>query len=147
MTATMDSEMVEGDWQVRARQRKRRIYIIVGILFALGMISGFLVGYFEDEDAGLMAAAIIPPYIAILSATVFVGAVTLGTWRLTQASDELERKINTGATVMAGNVLLIGYPAWFFLWKGGLVPQPDALGLFVAGIIASAVTYVWAKLR
>jgi hypothetical protein len=139
--------MVEADWQARAQQRKRRTYAVVGVLFAMGMLSGFLIGFFEDEKAGLMAAGSIPPYIAIISAVVFVAAVTFGTWRWMQVTDELERKINTGATVMAGNVLLIGYPAWFFLWKGALVPEPDALWLFCAGFAACCVTYAWQKLR
>ncbi|WP_017671986.1 hypothetical protein [Blastomonas sp. AAP53] len=139
--------MVESDWQARAKQRKRRIYIIIGIMFGLGLLSGFLVGFFEDEQAGLMAANSIPPQLAILSAVVFVTAITFGTWRLMQVTDELERKINTSATVMAGNVLLEGYPTWFFLWKGGLVGEPDALWLFCAGITASCLTYAWQKLR
>lgn len=147
MTGAMDTRMAEGDWQARAQQRKRRTYIIVGILFAMGLLSGFLIGFFEDEQAGLMAANSIPPHIAIISAVVFVAAVTFGTWRLMKVTDELERKINTAATVMAGNVLLIGYPAWFFLWKGGLVGQPDALWLFGAGLGASCLTYAWQKLR
>lgn len=147
MTSSREATMGEDDWQVRARQRKRRTYAIVGTLFAMGLLSGFLIGFFEDEDAGLMAAKSIPPYIAILATCVFVAAVTFGTWRLMQVTDELERKINVNATVMAGNVLLIMYPAWFFLWKGGLVGEPEALWLFCAGIAASFLTYAWQKLR
>jgi len=33
------------------------------------------------------------------------------------------------------------------LWKGGIVPEPDALWLFLAGFAASAIAYAWYKLR
>uniref|UniRef100_UPI0035931973 hypothetical protein n=1 Tax=Blastomonas sp. TaxID=1909299 RepID=UPI0035931973 len=131
----------------RAKQRTRRIYLTVGSLFALGAVAGFMIGFYEDEERGLIAANSIPAEIAIIATLVFVIAVTFGTVRLMKVSDELERRINTNATVMAGNILLIGYPAWFFLWKGGLVPEPDALWLFCAAALGCSLTYGWQKLR
>jgi Na+/melibiose symporter-like transporter len=135
------------DWQTRAKQRTRRIYMTTAGLFAVGAVAGFMIGFFEDEERGLVAANSIPAEVAIIATVIFVIAVTFGTLRLMKATDELERRINANATVMAGNVLLIGYPAWFFLWKGGLVPEPDAMWLFCAGIVASILTYGWYKLR
>lgn len=147
MTSSPEATMADGDWQGRARQRRRRINTVVGTLFSIGLISGFMVGFFEDEKAGLVTANSIPPWLAVVSAITFVIAVTYGSWKLMKVSDELERTINTKATVMAGNVMLIGYPTWFILWKGGIVPEPDALWLFVSGIAASALTYAWYKFR
>jgi len=143
----MEASMVEPDWQARAKQRQKRINGVVGALFCVGLVSGFLVGFFEDENAGLVAANSIPPWLAIASAIVFVIAVSYGSWKLMQVSDEHERVIHTKTTVVAGNVMLIGYPTWFILWKGGLVPEPDALWLFLAGIISSALAFAWYKFR
>lgn len=147
MTSSAEVTMVESDWQVRAQQRKRRINMVIGTLFCVGLVSGFLVGFFEDEEAGLVAANSIPPWLAITSAIAFLIATTFGSWKLMKVSDELDRTINTQATMMAGNVLLIGYPTWFVLWKGGLVPTPDALWLFVAGFVSSMIVYAWQKFR
>ena len=143
----MEATMVEQDWRARARQRQRRINTVVGALFAVGLVCGFLVGFFEDENSGLLAANSIPPWLAIGSAIMFLIAVGFGSWKLMKVSDEHERIIHTKTTVVAGNVMLIGYPAWFILWKGGLVPEPDALWLFVAGIIGSAIAFAWYKFR
>lgn len=143
----MEASMVETDWQTRAKQRQKRINAVIGALFCVGLVSGFLVGFFEDEDAGLLAANSIPPWLAIASAIVFVVAVSYGSWKLMQVSDEHERVIHTRTTVVAGNVMLIGYPTWFILWKGGLVPEPDALWLFMAGIVSSAIAFAWYKFR
>ena len=143
----MEASMVETDWQTRAKQRQKRINAVIGTMFAMGLVSGFLVGFFEDENAGLVAANSIPPWLAIISAIVFVIAVSYGSWKLMQVSDEHERVIHTKTTVVAGNGMLIGYPAWFVLWKGGLVPEPDALWLFLAGILSSALAFAWYKFR
>lgn len=147
MTSSPEATMAEGDWQTRAQQRKRRINMVIGTLFSIGLLSGFLVGFFEDEKAGLASPNSIPPWLAVVSAIVFVVATTFGSWKLMKVSDELERTINTKSTVLAGNTMLIGYPSWFILWKGGIVPEPDALWLFVACIVASAVGYGWYKFR
>lgn len=147
MTNSMEAVMVEADWQARAKQRKRRINMVVGTLFAIGLVSGFLVGFFEDEQAGLVAANSIPPWLAVLSAVLFLVATTFGSWKLMQVSDELERTIHIKTTVMAGNVMLIGYPTWFILWKGGIVPEPDALWLFLAGFGTSMIAYAYYRLR
>jgi hypothetical protein len=147
MTSSPEAVMAEGDWQARAKQRTRRINTVVGALFAVGLVSGFLVGFFEDKNAGLVAANSIPPWLAVVSAIVFVVSVSYGSWKLMQVSDELERVVHTKTTVVAGNVMLIGYPTWFMLWKGGLVPEPDALWLFAAGIFSSALAYAWYKYR
>ncbi len=147
MMDAMEAVMVEQDWQARARQRQRRINTVIGALFAVGLVCGFLVGFFEDDKAGLVAPNSIPPWLAVTSATVFIVAVSFGSWKLMKESDEHERVIHTKTTVIAGNVMLIGFPAWFVLWKGGLVPQPDALWLFMAGIISSALAFAWYKFR
>lgn len=147
MTSSPEATMADGDWQIRAQQRKRRINIVVGTLFCVGLVSGFLVGFFEDENAGLASPNSIPPWLAMVSAIIFLLAATFGSWKLMKVSDELERTINTSATVMAGNVMLIGYPCWFVLWKGGIVTEPDAFWLFAAGVAASVLTYAWHKFR
>lgn len=143
----MEATMVDQDWQMRARQRQRRINTVVGALFAVGLVSGFLVGIFEDDEAGLLAANSIPPWLAVTSAIVFVVAIGFGSWKLMKVSDEHERVIHTKTTVVAGNVMLIGFPTWFILWKGGLVPEPDALWLFMASIIGSVIAFAWYKFR
>jgi drug/metabolite transporter (DMT)-like permease len=147
MTSSMEAQMTEADWQARAKRRKRRVNLVVGTLFCIGLLSGLLIGYFEDEQAGLVAANSIPPWLAVVSAVLFLVATTLGSRKLMQVSDELERTIHIKTTVMAGNVVLIGYPVWFILWKGGIVPEPDALWMFLAGFGTSILTYAFYKLR
>jgi hypothetical protein len=147
MTDAMEATMVEQDWQARSQRRKRRINQVIGALFCVGLASGFLVGLFEDENADLMTGDSIPAWLAVVTAIAFVIAVPLGSWKLMQASDELERAIHNKTTIVAGNVMLIGYPTWLILWKGGLATEPDAMWLFLASFVSSGLAYVWYKFR
>jgi len=107
MTGSREASMIEGDWQARAQQRKRRLYIIIAILFGMGLFSGFLVGFFEKDDSGLMAQGSIPPEIAIITTVIFGIAITFGAVRFHRSSDELERRNMLYAAAMAGNVALV----------------------------------------
>ena len=147
MTGSREASMIEGDWQARAEQRKRRLYIIIAILFGMGLFSGFLVGFFEKDDSGLMAQGSIPPEIAIITTVIFGIAITFGAVRFHRSSDELERRNMLYAAAMAGNVALAGYPTWFILWKGGLVSEPDALALFGTAYLVHITAYFWYKFR
>ncbi len=147
MMRMTEASMAEVDWEVRARQRRRRFNMVVGTLFGIGLLSGLLVGFFEDEQAGLLSASSIPPWLAVISAAMFLVSTTFGSWKLMQVSDELARVIHTKTTVMAGNAMLIAYPTWFILWKGGIVAEPDALWLFLIGMAASVIAYAYYKLR
>ncbi|GGB61531.1 hypothetical protein GCM10010833_15660 [Blastomonas aquatica] len=132
---------------MREPQRKRRFYVVVGTLFGLGLLSGLLIGFFEDEQAEILSPSSIPPWRAVISAAMFLFSTTFGSWILTQVPDKLERAIHSKTTVMAGNAMLIAYPTWFILWKGGIVSEPDALWLFMIGMAASVIAYAWYKLR
>ncbi|MFN3818033.1 hypothetical protein [Blastomonas sp.] len=147
MTNSPEATMAEGDWQVRARQRRRKLYAVIGVLFGMGLVSGFLIGFFEDDQSGFMAGGSIPPAVAIFAAVMLGIAITYGGLRFHRSSDELERRNMVFAAAMAGNVALAGYPLWFILWKGGLVPEPDALVLFGAAYAANLIAYFWYKFR
>lgn len=147
MTSSMEASMVESDWQARAQQRKRRIYAIIGVLFGMGLVSGFLIGFFEEEQSSFLTGGSVPPYIAIITAGLMGIAITYGAVRFHRSSDELERRNMVYAAAMGGNVALASYPLWFILWKGGLVPAPDALAIFAATYIAHVIAYFWYKFR
>ncbi len=147
MTSSKAAIMVEADWQVRAQKRKRTWYATCAILLGMGLLTGFLLGFFEKDGSELLAPDSIPGSIAILSAIIMTAALTVGQYYFFASSDELERRNMLNAVAMSGNAILAGFPLWFILWKGGLVPEPDAFVLFAAAYAANIVTYFWYKLR
>jgi hypothetical protein len=128
------------------RARKQRIWTIIGGLFVAGMAVGFLTARFEVGDGGLLEAN-LPPTFALIAA-LFTGAVLIGGSLLFHRRiDEVERRHNMLAGTIGANALLVGYPIWFILWKGGWVPEPQHWMLFAMVYLVVTTTYLWSKFR
>lgn len=147
MTRSTEANMAEPDWQVRAQKRKAKWYATCAILLGMGLLTGFLLGFFEKDGSQLMAPDSIPRSIAVLTAIIMAAALTVGQYYFFSRSDEMERRNMLNAIAMSGNAILAGFPVWFILWKGGMVPEPDAFVLFAAAYAANIVTYFWYKFR
>ena len=51
------------------------------------------------------------------------------------------------SSAVAGSAYALAYSAWFLLWKGRLVPEPDHLTLFILFIAVSFAAYLFKKSR
>lgn len=142
---TMSREIGPGEAASRARSRK--ILINFAALAILGGAVGFTAALVEQPHAPLSAGGTLPGWFAILAALLTVGAVTIGSLFYHGAMDELQRLDNYWAGTLGANVVLGGYPVWLILWKGGLVPPPSALVLYLAVIATTSLAYLWRKLR
>jgi len=136
-----------GPGEAAARARQRRTLINFGTLAAIGAVVGWAAAFVENKDAPLSAGGTMPGWFAILAAVVTVGAVVIGSWRCDRTMDELERLDNYFAGTLGANVFLGVYPVWLILWKGGLMPEPDAMILYGAVFVTFAAAYLWRKLR
>ncbi|WP_448657928.1 hypothetical protein ACPVPU_10690 [Sphingomonas sp. CJ99] len=134
-----------GIGETAQKQRRRRIAWILAALIASGFAVGFLSARLEKPDGGFLEG--IPAYWAIAASAIWLIAVCYGGWRLHKATDELERSTNRFASVIALNIYLVGYPVWFFLWKGALLPEPSHEAIFVVIYLTLILTYLWKKLR
>lgn len=136
-----------GRGEALERTRKRRMRLFIGVLFGAGMIVGFLSSQFErDYDSGLLSGT-LPPGFALFAAAAMLLATLGGAYVFYRRTDELERHDNLYSAAIGGNALMIGYPAWFLLWKGGWLPEPSHGALFAIVFATSVLAYGWAKLR
>ncbi|BCA57408.1 hypothetical protein [Sphingomonas sp. HMP6] len=136
-----------GPGEAADRARSRRTAINFTILALLGGVVGFTAALVEQPDAPISAGGTIPAWFAILAATVFVVAVVAGSVAYYRNMDELQRLDNYWATTVGANVFLLAYPVWLVLWKGGLVPAPDAMILYLVVLATTMTAYFWRKLR
>lgn len=134
-----------GAGEAALKARRRRLYTIIGALALSGFVVGFLSARFEREGGGFLEG--IPAEWAIAASAIYLLTITIGTWRYYKVVDELERHDNRWAMTMALNLYLIGYPIWFMLWKGGLVPEPSHEIIFVVLYLALMAAYGWKKFR
>ena len=136
-----------GVGEAAERTRQRRTWAIVGGLFACGLALGFASSMFEQGDTGGFMSGTFPPGFALVAAAITLVAMVGGSLVCHRKMDELERRENLICAAWAGNALLVGYPIWFILWKGGWVPEPHHLALYGLVFAVSLITYIGRKLR
>lgn len=146
MARTIMADRVLGPGELAARARSRRLAWTIGICGVAGLAIGFTLARVEGKG-GLFDGGTIPAWSALLFSAAMLGAMAWGTWRFHGAMDELEQRDNLMASALALNFYMGGYPIWFILWKGGLVPEPQHMILFVLTLLATALAKGWYKLR
>ena len=136
-----------GSGEAAARARQRRMLINFGAIAAVGFVVGLTAAFVENKDAPIWSGGTLPPWFAVLAAVLTIGAVGFGSWRYHNNMDELQRLDNYWAATVGANVLLGGYPVWLILWKGGIVPEPNAMILYLIVWVSTVLAYAWRKLR
>lgn len=147
MMGTIMAEHDMGPGEAADRARKRRMFAGLATLFLMGLPVGFFAAMLEKDNDGGFLTGTLPPWFAVTAALVTIVAIVGGSIAMHRRIDELERRDNVIAGVMGANAVLALYPAWYILWRGGVVGEPrhEALFLLVFGV--SALTYLYLKLR
>ncbi|MES2444683.1 MAG: hypothetical protein V4574_17805 [Pseudomonadota bacterium] len=131
--------MGEGE-RAEARQRRRQLVMLAGsVVVALSIVA--LAAIFKQSGGRIAPAG------GIAIAAVYLVASGLSVWRSCRLSDEVEIR-HTRRAVMAGFFFyFLTYPAWYFLWKGGLVIEPLHEAMFAGTVFAVMTAYLWNKFR
>lgn len=88
-----------------------------------------------------------PPAMAIGIALAFVVAAVGGGLILARHTDEVELQAQYKAIAFAASVYVLLYPVWFFLWMGGLVPEPMHGAIFAAFWVSLAGASLFYRVR
>jgi hypothetical protein len=140
-----DAPLGEGERREAARRRKR--WLIVAALAVAGMVPGFYLGY---QDGAAMAQSREPawsPAVAAGLAGLYLVVIVVGGILMNSVMDEVERQRGYKAVSFAGTVLMVVYPTWFLLWRGGFVAEPVHWVLFVLFWLGLALASLWYRFR
>jgi hypothetical protein len=127
-----------GERAEAARKRRSLMMIAANVAIAVVIVVGTAIVKRPGQQ--------ITPGWAIAFAIIYVGALVFGGWRMCRAVDEVEVRNNRAAMVWAACFYGLTYPVWFFLWKGGLVPEPDHMLMFAATVAVAAAAYAIRKI-
>ena len=90
----------------------------------------------------------LPLALAVLLA-VFWGVImpVIAWFWHTRAIDEQEANAYRDGGYYAAYGYLMGAPTWWFLWRGGLLPEPNGTLIFCLFAIIWTAVWVWKKYR
>jgi hypothetical protein len=148
----------------RRTRRTRRLYWLTELvvtLAALAVIYGTQLvqgknvpkdlpfGVFShgmDDPFGMFSNRPVSPGIAIFAITSWVLAMAIGLWRYLSA-DEFERKANDFGKLVAFRVFYTVTPAWWVAARADLLPQPNAMVLWLVTLWVVLITSFWRRYR
>jgi len=135
-----------GPGELAERAKRRRMIRTVASLMVAGGVTGFTLALTETGPEGILNATITPT-IAIALTLAYLVACGLGAFFMLRDMDEHELAFHYWSSAVAGSAYALAYPAWFLLWKGRLVREPDHLTLFILFIAVSFAAYLFKKSR
>jgi hypothetical protein len=128
-------------------EQRRKRWLIVAGLFAVGVIAGYSAGHYNSEPEAVPGAWAWSPTIAAILAGIYLMACIGGSFLLNAVLDEVDRQRGHKAMSFAGNVLIAVYPTWYMLWRGGLAVEPIHWMLFALFWLSLALATLWYRYR
>lgn len=143
MTNSGGSMAEPGEGERAEQTRSKRFWRTLAVLALAGAVIGALHSLLTGGDL----SAGLPANWAIVLAAIWVGSLTIGSWYFHRMIDEVELRDNLWAGTVAVYAYCIAYPAWYFLWKGGVTPEPSHEALFIMTLLVMMAAYLAKKIR
>ena len=142
-------QMKRSDQKVPQREKVYNRFLIGSFLF--GGVTGLvlaLTGSFDETEAGLISNDAMSPMLAIIMSVaigVFMPAVTFY-WHKNLVDEQEEAAYRFGALIAMYAFWFIA-PVWWFLWRGGMLPEIDGIALYFITIFVALIVWFWKKYR
>lgn len=140
-----ERDTVESEGAAAERRQRRKWWTLLGVALVAGFGTGL--GVALTEEGGAFGDGRIPEWLAIGAVAVYLGLMIVGTYVMKKVTDELEMHNNILGLAVGASALLLVYPPWLMLWRGGLVGEPGHGALFLVMFLPAMATYLWKKYR
>ncbi|QXT36983.1 hypothetical protein KV697_06705 [Sphingomonas sanguinis] len=132
---------------------ERANHRLLAISGAVGGIMGIAMSLMAigSAPAGMKTHAIdmwtipLPTWFAVLMALICLVVVPLISWRWHRVADEHENRAYRDGALVAFYVVSLGVPAWWFLWRGGVLPPVRVDWVYGALILSCGIVWMWRK--
>ncbi len=146
----------------RKEQLNRKIMIACGALGGLIGITLAVIGLTRlklDKDAGMtenissgfgvvLNNGAISPIVALILSFIWLIIMPVISWYWWKnVVDEQEVSAYKDGALWSGTFYLFAAPAWWMLFKGGFLPEPNGIGLFSAFTLIWLIVWGWKKYR
>jgi hypothetical protein len=135
-----------GEGERLHEQRRRRFWIILGSLFAIGLAAGFLSGFAAGFIDGSRGGGTLGLKIFGAAGVALLAVATVyGSWRFFRSVDEVEVTDNLWGSLIGLYTYAILFPAWWALSKIGLAVPPDQWLIYGVTMIGATAAYAYRK--
>ena len=141
MTDSKDSA-TGGEGERLHAQRRRRFWLLIGMLALIGAVGGFVHGFIEGSGS---AGSPLSGTIGTIGVVAVAIAAALGSWLYFAKVDEVELADNLWGSLIGFYVYAITLPAWWALNRLEQAPPPDQWIIYGAAMIAAVIVYFFRK--
>ena len=140
-------QMKRSDQKVPQREKIYNRFLIGSFIF--GGVTGLilaLTGSFDETEAGLISNDAMSPMLAIILSIalgVIVPAITFY-WHKNLVDEQEEAAYRFGALIAMYAFWFIA-PVWWFLWRGGMLPEVNGIALYFITIFVALIVWFWKK--
>jgi hypothetical protein len=124
-------------------------FVLIG--GAIGLLPAFYDTSVGNSDTGpplLLADSPMPPVIALMLIFFWTVIMPIIAWFWhKRVIDEQEASAYRDGGYYAAYAFLIGAPTWWMLWRGGFVPEPDGVAIFMLFALIWTAVWFWKKYR
>jgi hypothetical protein len=139
---------LSGVLQTSREKRSNRIIIacgLIGGLLGLGLVVGSDLGGGPPDV--FSNAPIIPAFALGLALVVGILMPIISWYWHNRVIDELEADAYRSGALIAIYAYWTISPTWWVLWRGGLVPAPDGIAIYMITIFTALFIWFWKKYR
>jgi hypothetical protein len=118
---------------------------IFGGLVALALMAADIMG---ANDGNIFGSGPLPPLLAVtlsIAIGVILPAITFY-WHKHVVDEQEEAAYRLGALIAIYAFWFIA-PVWWFLWRGGMLPEPNGVALYFITIFVALIIWFWKKYR
>jgi hypothetical protein len=102
----------------------------------------------SGEAPSIFASVPIEPWVAVLlAAIVGIGMPILSWYWHARVIDEQEADAYRSGALIAIYAFWIVAPVWWLLWRGGMLPAPDGVALYLMTTFVALIIWFWKKYR
>ena len=145
-----NASLMKRDAEPLTRREKLNSRMLIGSGVFGGLIAAALMasGEIGGQSPNIFSSDPIAPAVAISIALLIGVLAPLSSWYWhMRVVDEQEADAYRSGAMLAVYAYWFVAPVWWLLWRGGLVPAPDGIVLYMMTIFIAVIIWFWKKYR
>jgi hypothetical protein len=128
-------------------RRTNRLLGLAGLIAIAGALVLIVGTNTRENPSGLFSNGPVSLVIAIVAIACWLLSMLINKWYWYFSADEHERRADDVGNLLGWAVFMIVTPAWWIAARAGLLPQLDAMILWMVATGVSAIGYFWRRNR